>query len=69
MPDVPKPPSGEKYDAAANDWRAGQDEAEMAKKKPKPSSPPKPKMYAKGGMTGARGDGCCTKGKTKGRVV
>jgi hypothetical protein len=68
MPNVPKPPSGEKYDSAANDWRAGEDEAEMAKKKAAPKPPaPKPKMYAKGGMT--RGDGCCSKGKTKGRVI
>lgn len=49
-----------------NDWRAGQDEAEMrdeVTKKTKPvTAPPKPKAYARGG-------GIETKGKTKGRFV
>jgi hypothetical protein len=39
MASPPKPPKGSKYDAAANDWRAGEDEAEMAKKKAKPEKP------------------------------
>jgi hypothetical protein len=37
MASPPKPPKGKKYDAAANDWRAGEDEAEMAKNKAKPN--------------------------------
>jgi len=67
---MPKPPPGKKYDTEWNDWKMGEDEGEMAKKKaaPKPLAP-KPKAFAKGGMTGARGDGCATKGKTKGRFV
>lgn len=73
MPNIPKPPKDEKYDSAANDWMAGKMEDEIDKEKLKGTKPvvkaPPPKRYARGGMTGARGDGCCTKGKTKGRVV
>lgn len=49
------------------------------KPKAKPKSPDRPykkvspdrpyKKMAKGGRVGGRGDGCCTKGKTKGRFV
>lgn len=150
---IPKPPKGKKYDSAANDWMAGEMEAEMEKdrKKAKPAprkasapdfipgadyekefntyvdrrdsqgrsytprnrpgfSPsrndtdlaaqsvidhnmsgraPKQrgggpgqrpginminnlkhvKRYAKGGSVSSRADGCCSKGKTKGRFV
>ena len=34
------------------------------------NTPAAPKKYAKGGMvTGGRGDGCASKGKTRGRMV
>ena len=37
---------------------------------PEPKAKPKsPKKMAAGGKVGGRGDGCCTKGKTKGRFV
>ena len=66
---IPKPPKGEKYDAAANDWMAGEMEAEAEKERRKAKPAPKPKAYAKGGSVSSRADGCCTKGKTKGRFV
>jgi hypothetical protein len=63
---VPRPPKGEKYAAEANDWRAGEDEVEMAKERTKKKSAapkaPAPKRYARGG-------GVEIKGKTKGRFV
>lgn len=31
--------------------------------------PPKPVKKAKGGTASSRADGCCVKGKTKGRMV
>lgn len=59
--------------AELNDWRAGQDEAEMRDEATKDVKPvvkaPPPKRYAKGGSVSSRADGCCTKGKTKGRFV
>ena len=33
------------------------------------SAPRKPKAMAKGGSASSRADGCCVKGKTKGRMV
>lgn len=38
---------------------------------PAPAPQPKaaPKKMAKGGSASARADGCCTKGKTKGRMI
>lgn len=65
MPNPPKPPKGEKYGAASNDWMAGEMEAEAEKERKKANPPPKappPKRYARGG-------GIEIKGKTKGRFV
>lgn len=65
MPDIPKPPKGEKYDAAANDWMAGKMEEEIEKEKTKDTKPvvkAPPKRYARGG-------GIEIRGKTKGRFV
>lgn len=46
--------------------REGQEAAGVEKAYEKSRTTP----YAKGGMTASsRGDGCCTKGKTKGRFV
>lgn len=33
------------------------------------SAPRKPKPMAKGGTASARADGCCVKGKTRGKMV
>ena len=68
---IPKPPPGKKYDSEWNDWNAAKMEEEMEKgteKTPRKAPPaPKPKAYAKGGMV--RGDGCASRGKTKGRFI
>lgn len=53
----------------------GQDkkEAEVFKEGIKPPSPdegaPKPVKKAKGGTASARADGCCQRGKTRGKMV
>lgn len=68
-----KPPRSNMSPAELNDWRAGQDEVEMRDeiaKKTKPVVKPKPPVkMARGGSVSSRADGCCTKGKTKGRFV
>lgn len=75
MPNPPKPPKGDKYGAASNDWMAGQMEAEKesdyvadntprrgAGRGPLSRNGMRPKKYAKGG-------GIEIRGKTKGRFV
>lgn len=65
---VPRPPKGEKYDAEANDWMAGEMEveAEKERRKAKPAPKAPPKAYARGGAV--RGCGCESRGKTRGMI-
>ena len=79
---VRRPPAGDKYAAARNDFRAGEMEAQREADMIAANAPtrgtgrgplsrngmmPRTKMYAKGGMV--KGDGCASKGKTKGRFI
>lgn len=50
----------------------GKDKADASKVPPNDKdgkTAPMPKKYAKGGSVSARADGCCSRGKTKGRMV
>jgi hypothetical protein len=38
-------------------------------KEPKPATPKPVKKLASGGSASSRADGCCTKGKTRGKMV
>jgi hypothetical protein len=38
-------------------------------KEPKPTAPKPVKKLASGGSASSRADGCCTKGKTRGKMV
>ena len=73
MPTQPEKKSQADYDEEAGGYNEASEAYNLGLTKtppPKPKAPPPkapPKKMAKGGKV--RGDGCCTKGHTKGRMV
>ena len=74
MADKDKQPQPADFDKSFQDMKDGKipgptndDSGPLPKPEPKSAKPVK--KMAKGGSASARADGCCVKGKTKGRMV
>ena len=75
MADKDKQPQQADFDKAWDNMKAGKTAPTENDMGPLPTPEPKKetakpvKKMAKGGSASARADGCCSKGKTKGRMV